>query len=138
MNAFQLVTNLVTAAFIVLSILLLKPMVALAMIGGLAGGYALIYIVLLRGCCESQAQSLFAIEQAQICMRAWVPSEEITVMQVQNFRGDLSTPASPFRLKRPQPDRRAKSPAPHGMRGGGGLVGLALVLAAARAVSDRC
>src|ERR1700730_15489713 len=66
-KAFVLVTNLVTALFIILSILLLKPTIALAMIAGLAGGYALIYLVLRNRLLQfGQIQSRFAIEQAQI------------------------------------------------------------------------
>src|SRR5277367_555065 len=66
-NAFMLVTNLVTASFIILAILLLKPMIALAMIAGLAGGYALIYVALRNRLLQlGQTQSRFAVEQAQI------------------------------------------------------------------------
>src|SRR5260370_41858327 len=43
-NVFILVTNLVTAAFIITSILTLYPAVGLAMIIGLAGGYVVIYL----------------------------------------------------------------------------------------------
>jgi ATP-binding cassette, subfamily B, bacterial PglK len=42
-NALLLVTNLVTASFIVVSVLVLNPAVSLAMLLVLAGGYALIY-----------------------------------------------------------------------------------------------
>jgi ABC-type bacteriocin/lantibiotic exporter with double-glycine peptidase domain len=85
-NAFMLVTNLVTASFIILSIVLLKPMIALAMIAGLAGGYALIYFVLRNRLLQlGQTQSRFAVEQAQILHESFGAIKEIIVLQAQNF-----------------------------------------------------
>ncbi len=85
-NAFMLATNLVTASFIIVSILLLKPMIALAMIAGLAGGYALIYYVLRNRLLKlGQTQSNFAIEQAQILNESFGAIKEIIVLQAQNF-----------------------------------------------------
>lgn len=86
LNGFLLVTNLVTASFIILSILLLKPTVALAMIGGLAGGYALIYFVVRDRLLHfGHAQSNFAIEKAKIVNETLGAIKEIIVLQVQNF-----------------------------------------------------
>jgi ATP-binding cassette, subfamily B, bacterial PglK len=86
LNGFLLVTNVVTASFIILSILVLKPAVALAMIAGLAGGYALIYMVVRNRLLRSgQAQSHSAIEQAQIVNESLGAIKEIIVLQVQNF-----------------------------------------------------
>ncbi len=86
LNAFMLVTNLVTASFIMLSIALLKPLVALSMIAGLAGGYAVIYFVVRNRLLRSgQAQSHFAIEQVQIVNECFGAIKEIIVLQVQHF-----------------------------------------------------
>jgi ABC-type bacteriocin/lantibiotic exporter with double-glycine peptidase domain len=86
LNAFRLVTNLVTASFIILSILLLKPMIALAMLAGLAGGYALIYFILRNRLLRlGQTQSRSAIEQTQILHESFGAIKEIIVLQAQNF-----------------------------------------------------
>jgi len=85
-NGFLLVTNLVTASFIILSILLLKPVIALAMIAGLAGGYGLIYLVLRNRLLQlGQTHSRFAVEQAQILHESFGAIKEIILLQAQNF-----------------------------------------------------
>jgi ATP-binding cassette, subfamily B, bacterial PglK len=85
-NAFQFVTNLVTASLIILSILLLKPMIALAMSAGLAGGYGLIYFVLRNRLLQlGKTQSRSAIEQAQILNESFGAIKEIIVLHAQNF-----------------------------------------------------
>jgi ABC-type multidrug transport system fused ATPase/permease subunit len=85
-NVFMLVTNLITASFIILSILLLSPMIALAMSVGLAGGYALIYFVLRQRLLQlGQTQSRSAIEQAQILHESFGAIKEIIVLQTQKF-----------------------------------------------------
>jgi len=130
-NGFLLVTNLVTASFIMLSILLLKPMVALAMIAGLAGGYALIYIVVRRRLLRiGQTQSQFAIEQAQIVHESLGAIKEIIVLQVQNFfRGRFERASKSFSLASAHSQIVAQNPR-HLMEcvAAAGLVGLALVL----------
>jgi ABC-type multidrug transport system fused ATPase/permease subunit len=130
-NTFLLVTNLVTASFIMLSILLLKPMVALAMIAGLAGGYALIYIVVRRRLLRiGQAQSQFAIEQAQIVHESLGAIKEIIVLQAQNFfRGRFERASKSFSLASAHSQIVAQNPR-HLMEcvAAAGLVGLALVL----------
>jgi ABC-type bacteriocin/lantibiotic exporter with double-glycine peptidase domain len=130
-NTFLLVTNLVTASFIMLSILLLKPLVALAMIAGLAGGYVLIYIVVRRRLLRSgQAQSQFAIEQAQILHESLAAIKEIIVLQVQNFfRGRFERASKSFSLASAHSQIVAQNPR-HLMEcvAAAGLVGLALVL----------
>src|SRR5882724_257564 len=79
-NAFMLATNLVTASFIIVSILLLKPKIALAMITGLAGGYAVIYFVLRNRLLKlGQTQSRSAMEQAQILHESFGAIKEIIV-----------------------------------------------------------
>jgi HlyD family secretion protein len=85
-HAFTLVTNLVTAAFIILSILLLKPAMALVMIAGLAGGYALIYLTVRNRLLRfGQAQSRFATEQTQIVNESLGAIKEIILLQVRGF-----------------------------------------------------
>jgi ABC-type bacteriocin/lantibiotic exporter with double-glycine peptidase domain len=130
-NSFLLVTNLVTASFIMLSILLLKPLVALAMIAGLAGGYVLIYIVVRRRLLRTgQAQSQFAIEQAQIVHESLAAIKEIIVLQVQNFfRGRFERVSKSFSLASAHSQIVAQNPR-HLMEcvAAAGLVGLALVL----------
>src|ERR1700736_4597785 len=99
-NGFLLVTNLVTASFIILSILLLKPVIALAMIAGLAGGYALIYFVLRNRLLQlGQTHSRFAIEQAQILHESFGAIKEIILLQAQNFfRGRFERATKSFSL----------------------------------------
>jgi ABC-type bacteriocin/lantibiotic exporter with double-glycine peptidase domain len=130
-NAFQLVTNLVTASFIILSILLLKPMIALAMIAGLAGGYALIYFFLRNRLLRlGQSQSRFAIEQAQILQESFGAIKEIIVLQAQNFfRGRFERASKAFSLAAAHSQVVAQNPR-HLMEcvAAVGLVGLALVL----------
>ncbi len=130
-NAFLLVTNLVTASFIILSILLLKPMIALAMIAGLAGGYALIYFVLRNRLLQlGQSHSHFAIEQAQILHESFGAIKEIIVLQAQNFfRGRFERASKSFSLAAAHSQVVAQNPR-HLMEcvAAVGLVGLALVL----------
>jgi ATP-binding cassette, subfamily B, bacterial PglK len=130
-NAFLLVTNLVTASFIILSILLLKPMIALAMIAGLAGGYALIYFVLRNRLLKlGQSQSRFAIEQAQILHESFGAIKEIIVLQAQNFfRGRFERASKSYALAAAHSQVVAQNPR-HLMEcvAAVGLVGLALVL----------
>src|SRR5260370_3266657 len=45
-NAFALITSVITALLIIVSVMLLNPLVAVAMVAALAGGYALIYLSL--------------------------------------------------------------------------------------------
>jgi ATP-binding cassette, subfamily B, bacterial PglK len=99
-NAFMLLTNLVTASFIILSILLLNPMIALAMIVGLAGGYALIYFVLRNRLLQlGQTQSRSAVEQAKILQESFGAIKEIIVLQAQNFfRGRFERASKSFSL----------------------------------------
>jgi ABC-type bacteriocin/lantibiotic exporter with double-glycine peptidase domain len=131
LNAFMLVTNLVTASFIILSIMLLKPMIALGMIAGLAGGYALIYFVLRKRLLQlGQTQSRFAIEQAQILHESFGAIKEIIVLHAQNFfRGRFERASKSYSLAAAHSQVVAQNPR-HLMEcvAAVGLVGLALVL----------
>jgi ABC-type bacteriocin/lantibiotic exporter with double-glycine peptidase domain len=130
-NAFMLVTSLVTASFIILSILLLKPMIGLVMIAALAGGYALIYFVRRNRLLQlGQTQSRFAIEQAQILHESFGAIKEIIVLQAQNFfRGRFERASKSFSLAAAHSQVVAEDPR-HLMEcvAAVGLVGLALVL----------
>jgi HlyD family secretion protein len=130
-SAFILVTNSITASFIILSILLLNPALAIAMIAGLAGGYALIYFTVrnrLLRC--GQAQSHFAVEQARIVNESFGAIKEITILQVQSFfRVSFERASRAFSLAAAHSQIVAQSPK-HIMESVAvaGLVGLALVL----------
>jgi ATP-binding cassette, subfamily B, bacterial PglK len=84
-NAFSLNTNLVTALFIVASVMLLNPILATAMIVALAGGYALIYLAvrnrLLRA---GEIESRFFIEQCKIVNESLGAIREILLRRTQH------------------------------------------------------
>lgn len=130
-HAFTLVTNLVTAAFIILSILLVSPAIAAVMIAALAGGYAVIYLMvrdrLLR---SGQAQSQFATEQVQVVNESLGGIREVILLQAQDFFRDRFERASAL-LSRAAAHSQFVAQAPrHIMEcvAAAGLVGLALVL----------
>jgi ABC-type bacteriocin/lantibiotic exporter with double-glycine peptidase domain len=130
-NAFVLVTNLVTAALIILAILLLKPALAIAMIAGLAGGYILIYLAVRNRLLRiGRTQSGFATEQAQIVNESFGAIKEIIVLQVGSFFRDRFKHASHgFLLAVAQSQIVGQSPR-HIMEcvAAASLVGVALVL----------
>lgn len=85
-NTLSLVTNIVTATFIIISVVLLNPAVAAAMIVALAGGYVLIYLAarnrLLRA---GQVRSHFFIEQTKIVTESLGAIKEILILRIQSF-----------------------------------------------------
>jgi ABC-type multidrug transport system fused ATPase/permease subunit len=85
-NTFSLVTNMVTATFIILSVVLLNPAVALAMIVALAGGYVLLYLAarnrLLRA---GELRSHFFVEMTKIVNGSLGAIKEIIVLRIQGF-----------------------------------------------------
>lgn len=85
-NSFALFTNVATAVFIVVSVMLLNPAVALAMIVALAGGYALIYLAvrnrLLRA---GDIESKYAVEQLSIVNESLGAIKEILLLRIQGF-----------------------------------------------------
>jgi ABC-type multidrug transport system fused ATPase/permease subunit len=85
-NAFSLITNVVTALFIIVSVILLNPAVAAVMIVTLAGGYVLIYLAvrnrLLRA---GEIASHFCIEQTKVVNESLGAIKEILVLRIQNF-----------------------------------------------------
>jgi HlyD family secretion protein len=81
-SALVLVTNLVAAAFIALSVLLLNPAVSLVMLMGLAGGYALIYLRVRPGLLRlGQAHSRAWSEQTKIVSESFGAIREILLLQ---------------------------------------------------------
>lgn len=94
-NAFILVTNIVTASFIILSILLLNPAIGVAMIIGLAGGYVAIYLTVRNRLLRfGRAQSCFATEQARIVNESFGAIRDIILLQAWNFFRDSFERAS--------------------------------------------
>ena len=85
-SVFLLVTNIVTAMFIILSVVLLNPAAAAAMVGALAGGYIVIYLAvrnrLLRA---GRIQSLLFTEQTRIVNESLGAIKEILVLRIQKF-----------------------------------------------------
>src|SRR5690349_12988609 len=85
-QAFVLVTNLVTAALIIASVLLVKPVIAVAMAAGLAGGYLLIYLgVRNRLLRIGHVQSRFALEQAQVVTESFGAIRDLIILQIRSF-----------------------------------------------------
>jgi HlyD family secretion protein len=85
-NLFQLFTNSVTAAFIIVSVLLLNPAACIAMLAGLGGGYVLIYLGVrnrLLRCGEEQSR--LSTEQIRIVNESFGAIKEISLLQVQDF-----------------------------------------------------
>jgi ATP-binding cassette, subfamily B, bacterial PglK len=130
-NAFTLVTNIITAACIVLAILLLNPAVSIAMIAFLAGGYVLIYLAvrdrLLR---FGEAQSISATEQARIVNESFGAIREIILLRTRDFfRGSFERASRSVSLATAHSHVVGQSPK-HIMEcvAVGGLVGLALLL----------
>ena len=88
-NVLLLVTNVVTAMFIILTVVLLNPAAAVAMIGTLAGGYIVIYLAarnrLLRA---GRIQSHLFAEQTRIVNESLGVIKEILVLRVQKYFRD--------------------------------------------------
>lgn len=85
-NAFSLNTNIVTALFIVASVMLLNPVLATAMLAALAGGYVLIYLAvrnrLLRA---GETESRYFIEQTKIVNESLGAMRDILLRRIQPF-----------------------------------------------------
>jgi ATP-binding cassette, subfamily B, bacterial PglK len=85
-TSFSLVTNLVTAGFIIMSIVIVKAGVAIAMVAALAGGYVLIYLTVREPLLRiGQKRARCANEQVQIVNESFGAIREIIVLQVQGF-----------------------------------------------------
>jgi ATP-binding cassette, subfamily B, bacterial PglK len=85
-NAFVLITNIVTAVLIIVSVMLFNPTVAAAMIVALAGGYVLIYLVVRNRLVRAgEIQTHFFIEQTKIVNETLAAIKEILVLGTQNY-----------------------------------------------------
>ena len=83
---FTLVTSIVTAAFIIVSIMLLNPALGAAIVLVLAGGYLAIYLSMRNRLLRAgQVQSGFFTEQTKIVNESLAAIKEILVLGVQNF-----------------------------------------------------
>ena len=130
-HLFALVTNVVTAALIIGSILLLKPLVAIIMFAALGGGYVSIYLLVRNRLLRiGQAQSRFAGEQARIVTESFGAIKEIIVLQAQKFfRDKLEHASRAFLLAAAQSQIVGQTPR-YVMEcvAAAGLVGVVLVL----------
>ncbi len=80
-NLFTLVTNATTGAVIIVSVIVVSPAIALALLGGLAGGYFLIYVsVRARLLRLGRAHSLAWSEQARIVGESFSGIKEISLL----------------------------------------------------------
>jgi HlyD family secretion protein len=85
-SALALVTNLIAALFIILSVLLLNPAISIAVLLGLAGGYALIYLVVRRRLLRlGQAHSRAWSDRARIVNESFGAIREILLLQDRRF-----------------------------------------------------
>jgi ABC-type bacteriocin/lantibiotic exporter with double-glycine peptidase domain len=130
-NGFVVVTNLVTASLITITVLLLQPALAVAMIAALAGGYALIYFAVRHRLLRSgRAQSQFSTEQVRIVNESFGAIKEILMLQVQGFfHGQFDRASRAASLAAAHSNAVAQSPR-HLMEcvAVTGLVGVALLL----------
>lgn len=97
-NAFSLITNIVTALFIIVSVMLLNPAVAAAMIGALAGGYVLIYLAVRNRLLQAgRTQSQFFVELTKTVNESLGAIKEILVLRTQQyFRGSFARSSEEF------------------------------------------
>jgi ATP-binding cassette, subfamily B, bacterial PglK len=87
-NAFSLITNIVTALFIIVSVMLLNPVVAAAMIGALAGGYVLIYLAVRNRLLQAgRTQSQLFVELTKTVNESLGAIKEILVLRTQQYFG---------------------------------------------------
>ncbi|MDB6157404.1 MAG: hypothetical protein JWO04_1110 [Gammaproteobacteria bacterium] len=85
-NAFTLITGVITALFIMVSLMLIQPLVAVAMLAALAGGYVLIYLgVRHRLLRAGQIQSRLFIELTRTVNESLGAIKEITILRAQDF-----------------------------------------------------
>jgi ABC-type multidrug transport system fused ATPase/permease subunit len=97
-NAFLLITNIVTALFIIVSVMLLNPVVAAAMIGALAGGYVLIYLAVRNRLLQAgRTQSQLFVELTKTVNESLGAIKEILVLRTQQyFRASFARSSEEF------------------------------------------
>jgi ABC-type multidrug transport system fused ATPase/permease subunit len=85
-SAFPLITNVITATLIIISVTVLNPAIAATMIGALAGGYVLIYVAVRNSLLRSgELQSRLLIEQTKNINESLGAIKEILVLRIQSF-----------------------------------------------------
>jgi ATP-binding cassette, subfamily B, bacterial PglK len=85
-NGLMSVSNLISAVSILLAMLLLNPAIAVGMILALAGGYALIYLIVRNRVLRSgRIQSESFAEQARIAAESFGAIKEVLVLRIQDF-----------------------------------------------------
>jgi ABC-type multidrug transport system fused ATPase/permease subunit len=85
-NGFNFVTNVITAIFIILSVVILKSTTGAAIVLVLAGGYIFIYLLLRNRLLHAgQVQARFSAEQTKIVNESLGAIKEILVLRSQNF-----------------------------------------------------
>jgi ATP-binding cassette, subfamily B, bacterial PglK len=128
---FTLVTSAATAALIIVSILLLKPWLALLTCAALAGGYGLIYLVVRNRLLRiGEAQSRFARETTQVVTESFGAIKEVIVLQAQGFFRDNFQRASQAFLRAAAQSQIVGQTPRYIMEcvAAAGIVGVALVL----------
>jgi HlyD family secretion protein len=97
-NGFSLMTNVITAVFIMVPVMWVNPAIAVSMTVALAGGYVLIYLAvrnrLLRA---GEIESQFLIEQTKIVNESLRAIKEILLLRIQQFfRGSFERSSQAF------------------------------------------
>jgi HlyD family secretion protein len=89
-QVFSLLSTLITSLFIVVTVVLVNPLVAGALILSLAGGYVVIYLAVRhRLHAAGEAQSALFAEQNKLLDETFSAIKEILVLNVQGFFGRL-------------------------------------------------
>jgi ABC-type bacteriocin/lantibiotic exporter with double-glycine peptidase domain len=85
-SCFLLVTSLITAGLIIVSILLVNPLAAVAVVSGLIGGYFLIYLAVRHRILRSgRLESELAAGQTKLVLEALGAIRDIIVLRRQEF-----------------------------------------------------
>jgi HlyD family secretion protein len=97
-NIFSLVTHAATAAFIIIMVVLVNPLVALAMIALLLGGYVVIYLALRdRLFRAGQVQSRLYTQLTKTVNESLGAIKEILILGIQDaLRGSFATSGQEF------------------------------------------
>jgi ABC-type multidrug transport system fused ATPase/permease subunit len=89
-NLLLLITNLITAAFIIVSILLVNPLISITMLLMLAGGYVLIYLGVRRRLLQlGRSCSSNWAELARVVNESLAAIREVLLLRGQRFFGDI-------------------------------------------------
>ncbi|WP_116809865.1 ABC transporter ATP-binding protein [Steroidobacter cummioxidans] len=85
-NLFTLASQTITAAFIILCLLVLNPWLAVTILAGLGGAYLLIYLGVRNRLLQAgQAQSHYSEQQTRIIQEGLGGIKEVRLMHVQEF-----------------------------------------------------